>query len=616
MTHASHPYVDRPGWAYWKTGVAERGAEGFVGLWQPRFPMDRATRFATAGSCFAQRISRWLQGAGYRWLDSEPAPPGLGPEAIADGGWGVFSLRTGNIYSPALLHQWLRWAVGGERPSDEVWQDAGRSVDPFRPNIPLSGLDSDEAVLAARQHSLQAMRDTLAATDVFVFTLGLTEAWMNARGEVYPMCPGTLRGRFEPGRHRFVNLGHDEVLAHLEASLALLRRVNPAMRLLLTVSPVPLTATASDAHVLAATTWSKSVLRAAAGEMVRRHAEVDYFPSYELIAGVHSRGAWFEPNLRGVTRAGVDHVMAHFERGLSGTSLGPWVAPTGAAGAGSTPARAAVRAAPDAARADGEGADDAELVCEEERLNGWAAANDDPARAEWCLLGDSHMNFLSRALGRAGVPHSGGMVMIGSEWCKNRFHPDEEEFLVPLAKADSRQRWRRMQPFFSDGTRLRAGEGRRVLTNLGVQSHAVVPAFHAWAQREAERGEVSIEQAVGFYRRQHAPRLALLERLLRHGYRVHVLTDPPTAEKVESNRPLLPAFEAYEEVAAHVLGEMGCELIRARALLAPEGTPARYFKQTPTHTGMNDWIHGSDAYYDDLAAVLVRRAPDTCRAAA
>jgi len=51
-------------------------------------------------------------------------------------------------------------------------------------------------MLRARAATLDRMRATLAGADLFVFTLGLTEAWLNARdGTVYPMCPGTIRGR-------------------------------------------------------------------------------------------------------------------------------------------------------------------------------------------------------------------------------------------------------------------------------------------------------------------------------------------------------------------------------------------------------------------------------------
>ncbi|WP_203234321.1 hypothetical protein [Burkholderia mayonis] len=43
----------------------------------------------------------------------------------------VFSARIGNVYTAALLNQWVRWAFGVEAPSDEIWEQDGRYYDPF-----------------------------------------------------------------------------------------------------------------------------------------------------------------------------------------------------------------------------------------------------------------------------------------------------------------------------------------------------------------------------------------------------------------------------------------------------------------------------------------------------
>jgi hypothetical protein len=80
------------------------------------------------------------------------------------------------------------------------------------------------------------------------------------------------------------------------------------------VSPVPLAATATDAHVLPATIYSKSVLRAVAGELANEFRNVDYFPSYEIITNVLS-GSWFydvASGFRNVTPRGVDVAMSYF----------------------------------------------------------------------------------------------------------------------------------------------------------------------------------------------------------------------------------------------------------------------------------------------------------------
>jgi hypothetical protein len=95
--------------------------------------------------------------------------------------------------------------------------------------------------------------------------------------------------------------------------------LNPRARVILTVSPVPLAATARrDQHVLTATTYSKSVLRVAAETLVSRFRHVEYFPSYEIITGAFSRGAYYADDLRNVLEDGVSHVMRLFMRHATG----------------------------------------------------------------------------------------------------------------------------------------------------------------------------------------------------------------------------------------------------------------------------------------------------------
>jgi hypothetical protein len=278
--------------------------------------------------------------------------------------------------------------------------------------------------------------------------------------------------------HRFVNHNTADVVSRLEATMNRLREVRPGMRFLLTVSPVPLTATASGGHVLTATMHSKSVLRAAAGEMVARRDDVDYFPSYELIAGFQSGGRYYEPNLRSVRLDGVDFVMRHFAAGLG------------------------VVAAE---------ADDGELSCEEALLESFAQAGQvagTPSTARICLLGDSHMTFLSRAMQRRGVEHVGSMVMRGSAWYKNLLHLDAEEVFVPLEGAKSRAIWAGMLPFFAADHPVPASQ-RVVICNIGLHTNVSAEPFAAWAATQFPDGQIDTEQALGVWAADAASQMEL-----------------------------------------------------------------------------------------------------------
>ena len=288
-----------------------------TGLWTAKNEISRSDTVATAGSCFAQHISRAMIRNGFNWIDAEPAPSSLPASLRKDYGYGVFSFRTGNIYTAAALRQWVE-AAYGEKPLDnELWEQKGRFFDPLRPAIEPDGFASEKECRALRQHTLGAMRKALTGVDLFVFTLGLTESWRNRKtGFVYAACPGTLAGRFSQEDHEFHNQTYPEIHADMQAALDCIMRHNPGVKFLLTVSPVPLVATAELRHVLVSTTHSKSVLRAVAGDLSSQRADTDYFPSYEIINSAPFRGSFFMPNQREVSTAGVNFVMTHFFAGL------------------------------------------------------------------------------------------------------------------------------------------------------------------------------------------------------------------------------------------------------------------------------------------------------------
>jgi hypothetical protein len=325
MTEA-HPYQDLPPRAYWRTGVALADRLAFPDLYSPRIRITPATRVATAGSCFAQHIGRALVAAGCAWQEAEPPPPQMPRDLAETFGYALFSARTGNIYTARALRQLLEEIVAGIPDPSCVWAREDRFIDAFRPTVEPEGLATPDEVLLLRDYHLERTARMLTATDVFIFTLGLTEAWEDGvTGRVYPVCPGVAGGNFDPARHRFVNFTTAQVLADLIAIHALLRRFNPGMALMLTVSPVPLTATASGEHVLTATTLSKAVLRAAAGEFVAGRPGTDYFPSFELVTHPAAGGPWFAPNLRSVTPEGVARVMSVFlaAQGLASGTAAP-----------------------------------------------------------------------------------------------------------------------------------------------------------------------------------------------------------------------------------------------------------------------------------------------------
>lgn len=312
-----NPYKELPKKSFWKHAVAQKSMYDIDDLWDPKFNIKPHHKVATFGSCFAQHIGKSLAKRGFTWLITEKAPKSVIKEQLEQFNYNVFTCRTANIYTTSLLKQWTYWANNEQTPPDEIWELDGRFYDPFRPKIEPKGFSSPEEVSFLRQVTINAFRQSIVESDFFVFTLGLTESWFNKNGYEYPMCPGTVAGKYSEEIHDFKNQQFDEILKNLSEAIRIMRSINPKIRFILTVSPVPLTATKSDNHVLVATMQSKSILRAVAGQLASNRPYIDYFPSYEIINSPVFKGSFFEPNQRSVNPYGVNFVMNSFFNSLT-----------------------------------------------------------------------------------------------------------------------------------------------------------------------------------------------------------------------------------------------------------------------------------------------------------
>lgn len=138
-------------------------------------------------------------------------------------------------------------------------------------------------------------------------------------GAVFPIAPGVVAEGRPNAPYRFRNFSVAEMTADIKACFSFIREVNPRIRFILTVSPVPLVATYEPRHVLVSTIYSKSALRVVAEEISRTVPDVAYFPSYEIITGAHARSQYFAEDLREVTPQGVHRVMTLFKKHFLGT---------------------------------------------------------------------------------------------------------------------------------------------------------------------------------------------------------------------------------------------------------------------------------------------------------
>ena len=266
----------------------ERLVENYVlPGWTPSTPPFSAdSKLLTLGSCFAQELRNYLaeKGMSADWLF---VPPGLN---------NTFALRN-----------FISWCLTGETSTKAYWYDEG-------------------AKGGAVKWDDSANRDSYAAVfekvDGIILTVGLAEVWLDSvTGGVF--WRGVPKSLYDETRHVCRVSSVEENEDNLREILRLIRAVKPDIPIILTLSPVPLRATASEKSCITVDTVSKSILRVAIDKVLASTpSNVYYWPSFEIVRSLapHLPNAWFgeDGNTRHVNRDAVHLILKAFMRHFFG----------------------------------------------------------------------------------------------------------------------------------------------------------------------------------------------------------------------------------------------------------------------------------------------------------
>lgn len=244
---------------------------------EPSFSISKDQSVFTIGSCFARNVEEALLAQGI----SVPTAHFEAPQDEAPGR----ANRVLNQYNPGTMQQCIE---AMDRPVDD------RSL--YAQNTSPPGGDVVDGLLATgtrrvsqaramerRQQIVDLYKSGLEQSEIVVVTLGLVEAWYDLESELYlNEAPPPKWINAHPKRFEFRQLGVEEsrrmIFDMIERLLAGGRR-----KMVMTVSPVPIQTTFAGGDAVVRNSYSKSVLRIVAELAAQEFADVDYFPSYEII---------------------------------------------------------------------------------------------------------------------------------------------------------------------------------------------------------------------------------------------------------------------------------------------------------------------------------------------
>lgn len=272
---------------------------------QPSFAFEQSDKVLALGSCFARNLERRLQRYGFELpMMSVHLPQ---EELTSSDPNGLM-----NKYTIQSIENELRWAAGTPKPDPrELFYEASKDqwVDCHLSTAVLPApLDR---VVERRAMVEQAFGD-IADCRLVIITLGLAEVWFDKKTNLYLNIAPPIRYLMRnPDQFEAVVMTYDQIIDSLERVYALLTDcIDGEFKMLITVSPVPFKKTFSGKDVLQANMYSKSAQRTAAEAFSTAHENVDYFPSYEIVALSDRRMVYEVDNIH-VTDASVDIIMRH-----------------------------------------------------------------------------------------------------------------------------------------------------------------------------------------------------------------------------------------------------------------------------------------------------------------
>lgn len=263
--------------------------DGFATLTHsPKFQLTTNTKFFTIGSCFARNIEFYMNRKKIPYLSQVPLVDG---EYFKMGG----SARAGyqNVYTPGAVLEASRLILQDD-PYVGITEVGGLNYDLLTHG--LKGLEAETAQ-EIRDGLIETYRN-LEKSDVVIITLGFIEAWYHKPSQIWVnQSPADPKLRKVADEFSFEVLDETKTLAILEEAIDNFHKINPNLKFIFTVSPVPLGSTFTEEHILVANQRSKSTLHCVAQHLWRKYDFVDYFPSYEIVSLSERKLAFEEDNI-------------------------------------------------------------------------------------------------------------------------------------------------------------------------------------------------------------------------------------------------------------------------------------------------------------------------------
>lgn len=252
----------------------------YQAAFDPALEIRHDTPVWLVGSCFSDNVGERLHREGF---DVEINP-------------------LGTLYNPLSIARALREVCECHlyTPGD-IFEHQGRWHSMMRHS---RFSDADPAVTLARiNDSIIRLHDALPRLEMLIITLGSSIGFHDREdGRIVANCHKLPDSRFER-REQSVDL----IVAELTDTIDRLRSQAPRLRIMFTVSPIR-----HKGYGMVRDRLSKSRLLLAVDQLVSTHADVSYFPAYEIMMDDLRDYRFYASDMIHPTDQAVDYIYDHF----------------------------------------------------------------------------------------------------------------------------------------------------------------------------------------------------------------------------------------------------------------------------------------------------------------
>ena len=242
--------------------------------------MGLSDNVVTIGSCFADDIG----------------------EKLVQNKFKVLKNPFGTVYNPVSIHRLLICAIDQVSPTGQGFLERDGSYYHHDFHSEWNSL-STELLKQNLESQINIVHRSLSECRVLIITYGTAWVYENRKTKsIVANCHKVPQQNFE----KFL-LTQKRIVESFEGFYGELKKLNPACRIILTVSPVR--------HIkdtLELNSVSKSILRLTCHTLMETFQDVDYFPAYEIMIDDLRDYRFYKPDMIHPSNQAVDYIWEKF----------------------------------------------------------------------------------------------------------------------------------------------------------------------------------------------------------------------------------------------------------------------------------------------------------------